>query len=67
MTIRVGISGFGRIGRLALRAAFENQRDDIEIVAINDICNPDTYVHILKFDSIHGRFAPDVRLSLIHI
>ncbi len=60
MTVRVSINGFGRIGRLVLRAAFESGRDDIEIVAINDLAPPETNAHLLKYDSVHGRFNGEV-------
>jgi len=57
MTIRVGINGFGRIGRLVLRAA---KGQDIEIVGINDLADAKTLAHLLKWDSIHGRFPGEV-------
>ena len=57
MTIRVGINGFGRIGRLVFRAA---QGQDIEIVGINDLTDAKTLAHLLKWDSIHGRFSGEV-------
>ena len=57
MTIRVGINGFGRIGRLFFRAA---QGQDIEIVGINDLTDAKTLAHMLKWDSIHGRFGGEV-------
>src|SRR5271170_5285007 len=60
MTTRVAINGFGRIGRLVLRAAYENQREDIEIVAINDLGPVETNAHLLRYDSVHGRFPGDV-------
>jgi glyceraldehyde 3-phosphate dehydrogenase len=60
MPIRVSINGFGRIGRLVLRAAFEANRDDIEIVAINDLAPAATNAHLLKYDSVHGRFEGSV-------
>lgn len=53
MGIRVGINGFGRIGRLALRAALEN--DSVEVVAVNDLTDASTMAHLLKYDSVHGR------------
>jgi glyceraldehyde 3-phosphate dehydrogenase len=56
MTIRVAINGFGRIGRLVLRAAFESKRSDLDIVAINDLADAHTNAHLLKYDSVHGRF-----------
>ena len=63
MTVRVAINGFGRIGRLVLRAAFESGRDDIEIVAINDLAPAATNAHLLKFDSVHGRFKGEVAVD----
>ncbi|MGN1394280.1 MAG: type I glyceraldehyde-3-phosphate dehydrogenase [Succinivibrionaceae bacterium] len=55
MTIKVGINGFGRIGRFVFRAAVEN-RDDIEIVGINDLCPVDYLAYMLKYDTMHGQF-----------
>ena len=52
--IKVGINGFGRIGRLAFRAAFK--RNDIEIVGINDILDADYIAYMLRYDTVHGRF-----------
>lgn len=60
MVVKVGINGFGRIGRLALRSMIENGRDDIEVVAINDLGPVETNAHLLKYDSVHGRFPADV-------
>ena len=51
-TVRVGINGFGRIGRNVLRACLEER--DLEFVAVNDITNADTLAHLLKYDSVHG-------------
>jgi len=56
MAVRVAINGFGRIGRLVLRAAAENKRSDIEVVGINDLGPVATNAHLLKYDSVHGRF-----------
>jgi glyceraldehyde 3-phosphate dehydrogenase len=56
MTVRVGINGFGRIGRLVLRAAMESKRNDIEFVAINDLGSAKDNAHLLTFDSVHGRY-----------
>lgn len=56
MTVRVAINGFGRIGRNTMRALFESGRDDIEIVAINDLAPLATNKHLLKYDSVHGTF-----------
>ena len=61
MTVRVAINGFGRIGRLVLRALFESGRTDIEIVAINDLADAHTNAHLLKYDSVHGRFNGEVK------
>ncbi len=60
MTVRVAINGFGRIGRLVLRAACESRRDDIEVVGINDLGPVETNAHLLRFDSVHGRFPGEV-------
>ncbi len=57
MTIRVGINGLGRIGRCVLRAIYENPEKDIELVAVNGPAPVETHVHLLKYDSVHGRFA----------
>lgn len=56
MTIKVAINGFGRIGRAIFRAYFEEERDDIEIVAVNDLSPFDMSLHLLKYDSVHGPF-----------
>lgn len=56
MTVKVAINGFGRIGRLVLRAALEQGRDDIEVIAINDLGSVEMNAHLLEFDSVHGRF-----------
>lgn len=62
MTIRVAITGFGRIGRNVLRAHYENgKKHDIEIVAINATGDLETNAHLLRYDSCHGRFNGDVR------
>ncbi|BCT92727.1 glyceraldehyde-3-phosphate dehydrogenase [Lysobacter helvus] len=60
MAIKVGINGFGRIGRNVLRAAVQNFGDSIEIVAINDLLEPDYLAYMLRYDSVHGRFDGDV-------
>jgi glyceraldehyde 3-phosphate dehydrogenase len=59
MSIRVGINGFGRIGRSVLRAI--GRAEDIEVVAINDLTDPRTLAHLLKYDSVHGRFPGEVQ------
>ena len=61
MAIRVGINGFGRIGRLVLRAACEANRSDIEVVGINDLGPVETNAHLFRYDSVHGRFAGEVK------
>ncbi len=63
MTIKVAINGFGRIGRLTLRSIIENNRKDLEVVAINDLGPVETNAHLLQYDSIHGRFCHDVKTS----
>ncbi len=60
MTVRVAINGFGRIGRLVMRAACESRRDDIEIVGINDLGPVETNAHLLRYDSVHGRFPGEI-------
>lgn len=61
MTIRIGINGFGRIGRTVLRACFASQNKDIEVVHINDLTDTKTLSHLLKYDSVHGLFGADVK------
>jgi len=61
--IRVGINGFGRIGRMVFRAAVANFSKDIEVVAINDLLDPDYLGYLLKYDSVHGRFDGDVKVE----
>ncbi|HGG06433.1 MAG TPA: type I glyceraldehyde-3-phosphate dehydrogenase [Aliiroseovarius sp.] len=63
MAIKVAINGFGRIGRLILRAVHELGRDDIEIVAINDLAPNETGAHLFEFDSVHGRFRNKVTVT----
>ena len=63
MAIKVGINGFGRIGRMVFRAAFENFADDIEIVGINDLLEPDYLAYMLKYDSVHGRFNGTIEVD----
>src|ERR1700744_1345946 len=63
MSVRVAINGFGRIGLNILRAAVEAERDDIEIVAINDLAPVETNAHLLRYDSIHGRFPGEVTVK----
>ncbi len=61
MTVRVAINGFGRIGRNILRAVAESGRKDIEVVAINDLAPVETNAHLLRYDSVHGRFPGVVK------
>jgi len=63
MTVRVAINGFGRIGRNVLRAIAENDRRDIEVVGINDLAPVETNAHLLRFDSVHGRFPGEVKVA----
>jgi glyceraldehyde 3-phosphate dehydrogenase len=63
MSVRVAINGFGRIGRNVLRAIVESGRKDIEVVALNDLAPVETNAHLLRFDSIHGRFPGEVTVS----
>ena len=63
MTVRVAINGFGRIGRNVLRAIAESGRKDIEVVAINDLGPVETNAHLLRFDSVHGRFPGEVTVD----
>lgn len=62
MTIRIGINGFGRIGRMVFRAAIKDFKD-IEVVAINDLLEPDYLAYMLKHDSVHGKFNGDVAVE----
>ena len=61
MTIRVGINGFGRIGRMVFRAA--QDFDDVEVVGINDLLEPDYLAYMLRYDSVHGRFKGDIAVD----
>ena len=63
MTLRVAINGFGRIGRLVLRSIVEHDRRDIEVVAINDLGPVETNAHLLRYDSVHGRFPGTVKVE----
>jgi glyceraldehyde 3-phosphate dehydrogenase len=63
MAIKVGINGFGRIGRMVFRAAIENFANDIEIVGINDLLEPDYLAYMLKYDSVHGIFKHDIAVD----
>src|SRR5688572_629413 len=63
MTVRIAINGFGRIGRNVLRAIAESGRKDIEVVGINDLGPVETNAHLLRFDSVHGRFPGEVTVK----
>ena len=63
MTIKVGINGFGRIGRMVFRAAVQNLSNDIEVVGINDLLEPDYLAYMLQYDSVHGRFKGSVAVD----
>jgi glyceraldehyde 3-phosphate dehydrogenase len=63
MTIRIGINGYGRIGRNVLRALYESGRKDIQVVAINDLGNSETNAHLTRYDTAHGKFSGDVRVE----
>src|SRR5207244_6047747 len=63
MSVRVAINGFGRIGRNILRAIAESGRNDIEVVALNDLGPVETNAHLLRFDSVHGRFPSEVEVE----
>jgi glyceraldehyde 3-phosphate dehydrogenase len=63
MTIKVGINGFGRIGRMVFRAAVQNFKDDIEVVGINDLLEPDYLAYMLQYDSVHGRFKGTIAVD----
>jgi glyceraldehyde 3-phosphate dehydrogenase len=63
MTVKVGINGFGRVGRQSFKAILERHPHDIEVVAINDITDVATNAHLLKYDSSYGRFPGSVEAS----
>ncbi|HQL08094.1 MAG TPA: type I glyceraldehyde-3-phosphate dehydrogenase [Lentisphaeria bacterium] len=63
MAIKLGINGFGRIGRMVFRAAVQNFADDIEIVGINDLLEPEYLAYMLKYDSVHGQFKGEVKVE----
>ena len=65
MSVKIGINGFGRIGRLVFRAAYE--RADVEIVGINDLLDVDYIAYLLKYDSVHGTFKGDVKVENGHL
>ena len=63
MTVKISINGFGRIGRLVLRSIMESGRNDVTVVGINDLATSEANAHLLRFDSVHGRFDGDVKVS----
>lgn len=63
MTIKVGINGFGRIGRMAFRAIAQDFNQDLEVVAINDLLDADYLAYMLQYDSVHGRFKGDIEVK----
>lgn len=63
MTLRIAINGFGRIGRNVLRALHESGRDDMQVVAINDLSTTENLAHLIKYDSVHGRFGGQVSFT----
>lgn len=67
MAVRVAINGFGRIGRLVLRSIIETGRKDLRVVAINDLGPVETNAHLLRYDSVHGRFPGEVKVRGDHI
>ena len=67
MAIRVAVNGFGRIGRLVTRALIEQDRKDIEIVAINDLGTVAANAHLLKYDSVHGRHKGEIKTGDIAV
>ena len=64
MAVRVSINGFGRIGRNILRAIIESGRDDIIVVGINDLGPVETNAHLLRYDTVHGRFPSKVEVNV---
>src|SRR5215469_3387516 len=63
MAVKVAINGFGRIGRLVLRAITESKRSDILVVAVNDLGPVETNAHLLRYDSVHGRYPGEVKVD----
>ena len=63
MTVKIGINGFGRIGRSVLRASLEGAYDDVAIVAVNDLGDLETNCHLLNYDSVHGRMSPQAMIE----
>ena len=63
MAVKIAINGFGRIGRMTFRALIESGRKDVEVVAINDLASPESSLHLLKYDSVHGRLPVEAKLE----
>ncbi|MFZ1992312.1 MAG: glyceraldehyde 3-phosphate dehydrogenase NAD-binding domain-containing protein, partial [Alphaproteobacteria bacterium] len=63
MAVKVAINGFGRIGRLVLRAITESKRSDIVVVGVNDLGPVETNAHLLRYDSVHGRYPGEVKVD----
>ena len=63
MTIRVAINGFGRIGRLVMRALAESKRTDVTVVGINDLGDVASNAHLFQYDSVHGRYPGEVKVA----
>src|SRR6478752_212007 len=63
MAVKVAINGFGRIGRLVLRALIESGRKDVECIAINDLGSVEANAHLFRYDSVHGRFPGEVAVD----
>ena len=61
--VKIGINGFGRIGRLVLRAILENYKDKIQVIGINDLGSVETNAHLIKYDSTHGILNEDIKTS----
>jgi homoserine dehydrogenase len=67
MTVKVAINGFGRIGRNVLRGIMESGRTDIEVVAINDLGPVETNAHLMRYDSVHGKFPGTVQSTVTQL
>ncbi len=65
--IKVGINGFGRIGRMVFRAIYDNFSNDVQVVGINDLLEPEYLAYMLKYDSVHGRFKHEVKVEGNHL
>ncbi len=63
MTVKIAINGFGRIGRLVLRSIMESGRNDVTVVGINDLATAEANAHLLKYDTVHGRFNGDIKVN----